>query len=155
MALRPSFSIEDVRHQMDLAHTLFKRTLATRLSYLGEQCTNLARERGSYIDRTGNLRSSTGYVVIIDGEILKRGGFEIVTGSETSQEKGDEIGIELVNRLASEIDGNGLIVVAGMNYASYVESKGYDVLSSSELYAKSELPKILQKLSDQLKNRKL
>jgi hypothetical protein len=156
MALRATFTIEDVRHQLELAHKLFEKTVIARLQYLGEECTNLARDKGSYIDRTGALRSSTGYMVVVDGVVLKRGGFDEVKGTETTTIKGTEIGLELATRLAFEIEGDYvLIVVAGMNYASSVESKGYDVLTSSEMYAKSEVPKILQKLSDQLKNRKL
>jgi hypothetical protein len=156
MALRATFTMEDVRHQLELAHNLFEKTVIARLEYLGEECTNLARDKGSYIDRTGALRSSTGYMIVVDGVVLKKGGFEEVKGTETTTIKGTEIGLELATRLASEIEGDYvLIVVAGMNYASSVESKGYDVLTSAEMHAKSEVPKILQKLSDQLKNRKL
>ena len=35
-----------------------------------------------------------------------------------------------------------LIVVAGMNYAAYVEAKGYNVLSSAELMAENILKQL-------------
>jgi hypothetical protein len=39
-----------------------------------------------------------------------------------------------------------LIIVAGMNYAAYVEAKGYNVILPAELKAKSELPAEINKL---------
>ena len=44
-----------------------------------------------------------------------------------------------------------LVVVAGMNYAAYVEAKGYNVLSSAEHLAERELPRMLDKLITNIK----
>jgi hypothetical protein len=37
-------------------------------------------------------------------------------------------------------------VVAGMEYAVYVEAKGYNVISSSELFAIAELPNVRKRM---------
>jgi len=39
-----------------------------------------------------------------------------------------------------------LIVIAGMKYAAYVEAMNYDVLTSSELYARKRVPELIEKL---------
>lgn len=126
--------------------------LIRNLAYIGEQTVRIARLRGSYTDRTGNLRSSTGYVIVRDGRIIQTGGFEPVNGPEPNpvhpNTEGPKKGIELAKELATQV-GQGcisLIVVAGMNYASYVTDKGYDVLDSSYLETKRMIPKMLKQL---------
>lgn len=39
-----------------------------------------------------------------------------------------------------------LIIIAGMEYASYVEAKGYNVIMPAELKAKAEMPAVIQKI---------
>ncbi len=155
MGLVPTFSMADVQKKMDRAKQLFERTVIQRLRYLGEQCINIGRERGSYIDQTGNLRSSIGYLVLKDGKLIDSGGFEQIKGKVDSEIKGSDVGKEFAEKLASNYsEGFVLIVVAGMDYAAAVEAKGYDVLTSSEEFAKSEIPKILEKLKKQMESRK-
>lgn len=101
------------------------------MSYIGESALRKARERGSYTDRTGNLRSSTGYVLAVDGKIV------------TSQGFGKEDGLQYARELAlGAPESIVLVVVAGMSYATYVSDRGYDVLDSAELEA--------ERLADQL-----
>ena len=115
------------------------------LFQLGEKCVNEARNFGSYTDRTGNLRSSVGYGVFKDGQPVRYSDFQQVA-------KGTEGGIEgraLLDRIAGTYPhGYALIVVAGMNYAVYVEAKGYNVLSSAQLLAERELPRMINDLFD-------
>ena len=47
--------------------------LVKQLSFIGEECIRIARESGSYNDITGNLRSSIGYVVLVDGKPVVTG----------------------------------------------------------------------------------
>lgn len=70
---------------------------------------------GTYQDRTGNLRNSIGYFVFHDGELVKEVS-NIVTNKEKIQPYIKTKGVQLIG-------------IAGMNYASYVESKGYNVIS--------------------------
>lgn len=113
------------------------------LAYIGETCVKYAREKGSYQDQTGNLRSSIGYAILVDGKKVSVAGFEEVkTGN-----MGIETGIYFLNELAKQFNrGIVLIVVAGMDYAAAVESRGYDVLTGSELTAKKMVPVLLNKL---------
>ena len=121
--------------------------IVRQLSIIGERCVNEARSLPSlsrdnpaakyphqpnYIDDSGNLRSSIGYVIIVDGEIQALSGFESIGGAKEGAESGKEYARSLV---ANYPTGYALIVVAGMNYAEYVAANGYDVLDSAELIA--------------------
>lgn len=105
----------------------FTEHLTRQLCYIGEAALKAAREKGSfkdYTDRSGNLRNSTGYVVAIGGKIAATAGFD---KSE---------GLPFAKELATTTDADGVLVVcAGMNYATYVSARGYDVLDSAELEA--------------------
>ena len=111
--------------------------------YVGESCIREARDNGSYMDRTGNLRSSIGYVVVVDGQIVRKNVVDLVkNGTEGTKEAE-----AFLERLASEhSSGICLIVVAGMNYASYVEGRGYNVLTSAELLAERLVPQLLEQI---------
>lgn len=120
-----------------------KQALVYNLSAIGEQVLNAARSTNSYKDQTGNLRSSIGYVVAVDGEIVQMSSFEVVKDGSEGAKGGKDYAMKLTNDFPQ---GIVLIVVAGMNYASYVSAKGYDVLDSSELLADKLVPQMLQKL---------
>lgn len=113
------------------------------LKYIGERCLNAARDTKSYKDRTGNLRSSLGYIIVRDGKIVYQSNFEVVLTGNT----GAKSGIKYAKEVARQFpEGIVLIVVAGMNYATYVSGKGYDVLDSAELLADKLVPQILKRL---------
>nr|DAK42878.1 MAG TPA: putative tail-component [Caudoviricetes sp.] len=97
---------------------------------VGEHCITEARDNGSYTDRTGNLRSSVGYVVLLDGVVQSQGNI-----NKHNQEQIEKIKVKYPKGLV-------LIVVAGKNYAAYVEAKGYNVLSSAELMAENILKQL-------------
>ena len=89
-----------------------------------------ARMLDTYKDQTHRLRSSLGYVIYKDGQEVASN-FQSMGG-----EKGDE-GVQICIRKAAEaaagIPGIVAVVVAGADYASYVEAKGFDVLTGSAL----------------------
>lgn len=120
-----------------------KKALVYNLCAVGEQVLNAARLTNSYKDQTGNLRSSIGYVVAVDGEIVQMSSFDTVKEGREGSRGGKEYAMQLVRDFPH---GIVLIVVAGMNYASYVSAKGYDVLDSSELLADKLVPQMLQQL---------
>ena len=117
--------------------------LIYNLCAVGEQVLNQARSTNSYKDQTGNLRSSIGYVVAVDGEVVQSSSFEVVKDGADGSRDGKSYAIDLVKQFP---EGIVLIVVAGMNYASYVSAKGYDVLDSSEVLADRLVPEILKQL---------
>lgn len=113
------------------------------LNYVGEMCVNAARASSGYTDRTHNLRSSTGYVIVRDGKVVRQSKFDPVSGGS----EGGKSGEEYARKLAMDYpDGFALIVVAGMNYAAYVSAKGRDVLDSAELLAERLVPQMLKQL---------
>ena len=141
-----------------------KRVAIRRLCYIGEQVVNKARSlptppqslywdaatgskkgtiprhQPNYIDWTANLRSSIGYVVVCDGQVQRLSDFE---PTKASASEGSNSGRSYAERLAAGYpSGLVLIVVAGMNYAAYVQRKGYDVTASAELLAEKLLKEI-------------
>lgn len=71
-------------------------------------------------------------------------GFEAVKPTAT---KGPASGRKLMNQLISQNPaGIVLIVVAGMDYAAYVEAKGLNVLDTSEIMAKKLVRRTLKRL---------
>ncbi len=123
-----------------------------RLAYIGEQVVNEARSYNgkAYQDQTGNLRSSTGYVIVEDGRIISVSDFSKVAPKndpEGKAGKGSPTGKAYAKSLAASFpQGLTLIVVAGMRYATYVSAKGYNVLDSAESLAKRLVPEMIKKL---------
>ncbi len=120
-----------------------KNAIVYNLCAVGELVLNAARQTNSYKDQTGNLRSSIGYVVAVDGEIVQMSSFDVVKEGGEGAKGGKAYAMQLVRDFPK---GIVLIIVAGMNYASYVSAKGYDVLDSSELLADKLVPQMLGKL---------
>lgn len=121
-----------------------KQAVITVLNYVGLECIKEARQNGKYTDRTGNLRSSIGYVVLENGKPLKKGGFQKVLNTATEAKSKSDNLIESLSTTYKT--GLVLIVVAGMDYAVYVEAKGYNVLNSAETLAKKLVPQMLKEL---------
>lgn len=124
--------------------------LVYNLCAIGERVLNAARSTNSYKDQTGNLRSSLGYVVAIDGKVVQMSDFapsdkktEKTPDKVTGQREGKAYAQQLLDKFPT---GIVLLVVAGMNYASYVSAKGYDVLDSAELLAGQLIPEMLKQL---------
>lgn len=122
-----------------------ERQIIESLCRIGEEVVTLAKlvppERG-FTDRTGNLRSSIGYVVCKDGQPLNIA-FEAVKGGHEGVNTGQRLALQVAKDNA---EGYTLIVVAGMNYAVYVESKGRDVLTSAEKEAEKLIARELADL---------
>jgi len=102
------------------------------LAFKGEEFVNNARVNGEYQDRTSNLRGSIAYDVVRNGVTAQSdysGGGKGDSESRYFAEKAvDDVIFE--NSLLSD-DKIWLIGVAGMEYAAAVESKGFDVITSS------------------------
>ncbi|MGL5913353.1 MAG: hypothetical protein ACRCZB_04245 [Bacteroidales bacterium] len=117
-----------------------EKSILEKLFYVGERCVIEARDNGTYIDRSKNLRNSIGYVIAINGNIVSASAFKNQEGASFA--KG------IVREYAQ---GIVLIVVAGMNYAKYVSARGYNVLDSSEILATKLIPKIMKELGFKLR----
>lgn len=113
------------------------------LRMLGTECVNVIRNQGNYKDQTGNLRSSTGFMIVANGQEVSRSNFEVVEKGYEGSERGKKIVAEVAKQFPTDIV---LVVVAGMKYGIYVERKGYDVLTSGQLFAKKGVKQYIEEM---------
>jgi hypothetical protein len=148
MGIKMTTPIEEVEAYINSKIDESEEIIIRRLAYVGEQCVNEARTGKSYLDQTGNLCSSTGYVLIKDGEIIQMSDFKPVKDGAEGKKDGEAYVKELAGfQTAGKIkSGLVLIVVAGKNYAGYVANMGYNVLDSAELLAEKLVPQLLSEL---------
>jgi hypothetical protein len=137
--LTPESAIEE---RIAFAIAMQKRRIIRQLHVIGEKCINHARSIDTYTDQTGNLRSSIGYVMVVDGEVTYISSFEVVKQGVEGASTGREFAISLAERFPR---GVALIVVAGMNYAAHVATR-YDVIDSAQLLAKRLITEMMQGL---------
>lgn len=105
-----------------------ERKLILKMMRIGETYVGTSRQKGSYKDRTGNLRNANSYRLYKDGKVLY-----------------ESIGLPAMSYFLDKyMDGTGIELVCGngMEYCSWVEGKGYDVVSSGFLKVESEARKI-------------
>lgn len=143
MGIEMTTPIGKVEEELRAAAQRLEKALINSLAYVGERVRNEALESGSYTDRTGNLRSSVGYVIAVDGKVVRTGDFGGSSPAGQGQSEGESFAKSLVSRFPK---GVALIVVAGMDYASHVSARGYNVLDSAELMAEKLVPQMLRKL---------
>ena len=110
------------------------------LDMAGQQAVRIARNTKTYKDETGNLTASIGYGVFHFGKSHSIGGFGGGVGEQKGLQKLQEIAADYASKPYV------LIVVAGMEYALYVERRGFVVLDAANLQLdnilRSELSKI-------------
>lgn len=178
MGIKAEFTIGDILKRYEALSKAVELEKIEALQHLGEMCVSHARNVSppkGFFDRTGNLRSSIGYAVFLDGVAvhsnyppvkvakgmikekrtarrkLKDGTIKTYTYTAKvkiggSGEVGAAQGKTLAQKIGEQTKGVALVVTAGMNYAVHVESKGRDVISGAELFAKKELPKMLEQI---------
>nr|DAX83391.1 MAG TPA: hypothetical protein [Caudoviricetes sp.] len=115
----------------------------------GEKFIEIARKSGSYKDQTGNLRSSIGYIIAKDGEVVKENFVESDKG--TDKTTGKYKGRRLAEKVSlSHANGYVLVGVAGMEYAAALEAEGYEVASGAnaqcEKYLRDALKSVFSKI---------
>jgi hypothetical protein len=106
-----------------------------------EAAREAAHALGLYADDTTNLRNSIGYYIFHKGEMVYKN-----TDGKGSAHEGEST-YDLGEAL-EKIDPSGyqLIGFAGMNYASYVEAKGYNVITTQSETCILNLTGFLQRL---------
>ncbi len=111
------------------------------LCNIGERAYQKAIKSVDYMNDTGNLRSCIGWGVYRDRHKVAQGGFTPIAGGVQGSAKG--------KALLDEVEkpkGYALVFVAGMYYASYVESRGKDVNTSGELLIESLAEDIINQI---------
>lgn len=97
-----------------------------------------AKKHGKYKNHTHNLRSAPGAAVVMDEKIV-----DMYVPAEAGHQEAKEKTENLL--LYGKRPKNGIILADGMEYASFVESKGYDVLSGGTLHTEAEAQKKFSK----------
>lgn len=130
------------------------------LAKIGEEMARYARETGSYEDRSGNLRNSIGYIVIqngtavvdsFEGNIPSREGY--AGDANLAHKKGLEYAMQVGHTLGGY--KTYLVMVAGMEYAVFVQSKGRVVLQATENHLEANVPSYKDEFRRYLKSRGL
>lgn len=151
MGITSSFNRDEVKRGFDAFLDEIEKLQVEVLQELGEMCVTEMRLNKGYMMQSGALLSSSGYSVYKDGVAIHTA-FEAAQGAEGgAAAKGMKCGKALADKVGSETKGLSLVVVAGMNYAVYVESKGKNVISSAERLAQRELPRMLSELVSNVK----
>jgi hypothetical protein len=160
--------LESKFNQNDLKKFIAERigrveaAVLSRLHEVGEIFVTNARNNDTYRDRSGNLRSSIGYVVLKNGEQLVEN-FQTFppkkANAKGSKVTGTKNGQQVAKDFISEVKQNFptglvLICVAGMDYAASVEARGYDVITGSSLQAETDLKKALEALKGKMEKMK-
>ena len=122
--LAARFSMTGIREYVQGQVDQIEQKTLEALQYQGEEFVNKARNNQTYTDRTGNLRSSIGYLILKDGGVIDQN----FTGTDTGRQNASKVAKEVGTQFPR---GYVLIGVAGMSYAAAVESKGYDVITGS------------------------
>lgn len=143
MGLTQLFPDGSIAGQVALFQKRLEEATIFALQYLGEQLAMYAKDNHTYTDQTGNLTNSISYAVARDKEIIYFDG----PGQQGGLSKEDALKIaqQMINESSNRFT---LVIVAGMNYAAAVESKGYNVILPAELKAKTEFPKVMKRLQD-------
>lgn len=141
--MTPLFSGDDVERWFDHFQDRAEEKILKLLQVGGEKFVEIARKSGSYNDQTGNLRSSIGYVIAKDGDVIVENFKRSEKGSNGSE------GISKGRQLAEEVslsfpDGYILVGVAGMDYAVAVEARGQEVVTGANTQCNEYLKKALQ-----------
>ena len=116
--------------------------LIYNLAYFIAELENHAKESAGYEDQTSNLKGSIGGVLLNNGKPITYRGFD------SHGEVGNRTGMEFLNSLIEQHkQGYVILIVAGMEYATYVENyHDKNVLKKTELKMRRELPRLLRKL---------
>lgn len=151
MGITANFNMEDIEKQMNGFVAKIVNAAIQAMGFLGTKCVNHARTVPSDIgfkDQTGNLRSSIGFKVFVDGRPVSENYKQVLNGSE-----GIEKGKALADSVGAQCGQNQimLVVTAGMEYAIHVESLGRDVITSSEQLARQEWPNMKARLDEMVR----
>jgi hypothetical protein len=139
MGIKATFTRSDMRKDLLRRVLVIDQQIISYLHRLGELCLIECRTNKTYMDQTGNLTASMGYIVVAHGKVINNGGFDAKYGGAV----GHAFALKKAINFPS---GYAMIMVAGMDYAYTVETRGYNVLASAEILAERQLPKMMAQL---------
>ena len=124
-----------------------EEAMLPKMIQIGQRAVDIARRKMGgkpYNDDTGNLRSSTGFIVYRDGKEVHRDFKPSPAGTDKAT------GLTIGQRQAEEemrgAEGWGIVLVAGMDYASYLERRDYDVITGGSKLVQNWLTQAMNEL---------
>ncbi len=153
MGITTNIDMREIRDYLNQEVQKNVHRVIASLQYVGETVVNEIRTShiSDWNDDTGNLRSSVGYIIALDGQPIGMSDFERVDGP--NRDKTDVDGSQEGRYYAQGLcnlypQGIALIIVAGMEYAAYVEAmKNKTVLAQGEIVAKSLVAEMITRLN--------
>lgn len=146
MGLIRQFGDGYIAKQVQYFQQQVELAMKSLLQEFGEELVAFAKDTHTYTDRTGNLTNSISYAIVRHKEILYY--------NEVQREEANAAALKVAMKMAESLsDAYSLIVVAGMNYAAFVESRGYNVILPAELKAKQEFTSKVKPLIDKVNKR--
>lgn len=119
---------------LDELKGLIQSNVKEAIVEVGEEAVKVQKRDSDYLNHTHDLRNASGYAVTINGKEITR---NIPADSTHTNAEAK------TNKTLDKVDksGTGLIVANGMEYASHVSSKGYDVVDSGLFHSLAILNK--------------
>lgn len=127
------FGLQIVTDMKSLAREVEKEIEKETIKHLSKvlhRAVELVRKKMlnvAYQDHTGNLNSSTGFIIYKDGRVVHED-FRL-SSKGTDKETGLKVGREVAFSVSRESKGWGIVLVSGMEYASWVQGRGYEVVA--------------------------
>ncbi len=150
MPIKNNIDGRRIRQRIEAAIQNRIKAIVAQLFYIGEECLANARANHLYLNQTGNLCSSIGYCITVNGQIVGEKFFDESEGKGGKKPgaEGKQKGQDYLHKLAAEQHGEGItfIMVAGMPYAQYVEAMSLDVLDTSQQMAEKKIKAMLKRL---------
>jgi len=139
VTVTPKFNRNQIQAEVEREMQRFITILRLELDRVALETLTRARQKGpndgGFNDQTGNLRSSMGYIIMYNGKQLVNDFHTYAQGSQ-----GKAIGEKVADDIAKvHKKGWAIVMVAGMEYASWVESKGKDVITGATLGMESKI----------------
>lgn len=147
MGLKPTYDKRQFARELDKSAEDFVKQACSAFFNLGKKAVDIVVADGNYVNRTGVLRSSIGCGVFYNGIQVSEYGFFTTFGPESGASLGRKLlySIGKQNVVRNQVK---LVVVAGADYASFVESKeNYRVLVTGVDFIESNLQSILRGLN--------
>ncbi len=148
--IEPKFNVNEVMAKLGRLAEVVPQAVAEAFQLTCTEIVSEARQLNTYQDQTSNLRSSIGYGIYIDGEPFTEDYRQAGNGTgdgSLGQGSARATVEEVAARYPEGIVG---VIVAGMEYALYVESKGYDVLTGPANHAQEILDRNIKIVMEEL-----
>lgn len=152
MGIKANFSMGDIRQRNQQFVDAVLITIEKVLQRSIIEIVNTAKNTDTYTDRTNNLRSSIGYVLYKDGQKVSASFEKAGDGSDGNGTAGAQKGLAYADSVANSFtNGYVVVLVAGMEYAAYVEARGFDVITGAGLDLDPEIKRNFEDAKNAIK----